>query len=66
MSHLSHSESGKLKSLFIKKVSAAFIDDAHIEKHWANLNYLDKPIIHNALAEYESFEKILKEPKIIN
>ena len=61
MSHLSHSESGKLKSLFIKKVSAAFIDDAHIEKHWANLNYLDKPIIHNALAEYESFEKILKE-----
>ena len=61
MSHLFHSESGKLKSLFIKKVSAAFIDDAHIEKHWANLNYLDKPIIHNALAEYESFEKILQE-----
>jgi N-dimethylarginine dimethylaminohydrolase len=61
MSHLSHSESGKLKSLFIKKAAAAFIDDAHIDKHWANLNYLDKPIIHNALAEYESFEKILKE-----
>jgi N-dimethylarginine dimethylaminohydrolase len=61
MSHLFHSESGKLKFLFIKKVSAAFIDDAHIEKHWANLNYLDKPIIHNALAEYESFEKILQE-----
>jgi len=61
MSHLSHSESGKLKSLFIKKAAAAFIDDAHIEKHWANLNYLDKPIIHNALTEYESFEKILQE-----
>ncbi|MCX6331116.1 MAG: arginine deiminase family protein [Bacteroidetes bacterium] len=61
MSHLSHSESGKLKSLFIKKAAAAFIDDAHIEKHWSNLNYLDKPIIHNALAEYESFEKILQE-----
>jgi len=61
MSHLFHSESGKLKSLFIKKAAAAFIDDAHIEKHWSNLNYLDKPIIHNALAEYESFEKILQE-----
>jgi len=61
MSHLSHSESGKLKSLFIKKAAAAFIDDAHIDKHWSNLNYLEKPIIHNALAEYESFEMILKE-----
>jgi N-dimethylarginine dimethylaminohydrolase len=61
MSHLFHSESGKLKSLFIKKAAAAFIDDAHIEKHWSNLNYLDKPIIHNALAEYEAFEKILQE-----
>mgnify|MGYP006272712399 FL=1 len=57
----SHSESGKLTSLFLKKTSAAFIDDAHISKYWASLNYLEKPLIEKALAEYEAFEKILKD-----
>jgi len=56
-----HSESGKLKSLFIKKAAAAFIDDAHIAAHWAALNYLGKPAIEKALIEYEAFEKILKD-----
>ena len=57
----SHSESGKLNSLFIKKASAAFINDEHISKHWEALNYLGKPIIDKALAEYDAFEKILKD-----
>lgn len=57
----SHSESGKIKSLFIKKVAAAFINDAHIEQHWESLNYLAKPSLHKALVEYEAFEKILKD-----
>ena len=56
-----HSESGKLISLFIKKASAAFIDDAHVSKHWEALNYLGKPDIAKALDEYEAFEKILKD-----
>jgi N-dimethylarginine dimethylaminohydrolase len=56
-----HSESGKLNSLFIKKVATAFIDDKHISKHWEALNYLGKPIIDKALTEYEAFEKILKD-----
>ena len=57
----SHSESGKLTSLFLKKASAAFINDAHISQYWASLNYLEKPLIEKALAEYEAFEKILKD-----
>lgn len=57
----SHSESGKLTSLFLKKASAAFINDAHISKYWASLNYLKKPLIEKALVEYEAFEKILKD-----
>ena len=57
----SHSESGKLTSLFLKKASAAFINDAHISQHWDSLNYLEKPLIEKALAEYEAFEKILKD-----
>ncbi len=56
-----HSESGKLKSVFIKKAAAAFIDEAHVSKHWEALNYLGKPVIEKALEEYEAFEKILKD-----
>ena len=56
-----HSESGKLSSLFIKKATTAFINDAHVSKHWETLNYLGKPAIDKALAEYEAFEKILKD-----
>ena len=56
-----HSESGKLNTLFIKKAAAAFINDAHITKHWETLNYLGKPLIEKALTEYESFEQILKD-----
>ena len=56
-----HSESGKLKSLFIKKAAAAFIDDAHISNHWQSLNYLGKPDFAKALQEYDAFEQILKD-----
>ena len=56
-----HSESGKLTSLFIKKASAAFINDAHISQHWEALNYLGKPDINIALEEYDAFEQILKD-----
>jgi len=56
-----HSEFGKLKSLFIKKAEAAFINDAHIAKHWEALNYLGKPDMHKALEEYNAFEQIFKD-----
>ena len=57
----SHSEYGKLKSVFIKKASAAFINDAHIDQHWEALNYLGKPQINKALEEYEAFEQVFKD-----
>jgi N-dimethylarginine dimethylaminohydrolase len=53
-----HSEFGKLKTVFIKKALAAFINDEHISKYWESLNYLGKPDILKALAEYDAFEKI--------
>ena len=55
------SETGKLHSLFVKKVKDAFISDVHIEKYWKGLNYLGKPDFNKAIAEYDSFESILKE-----
>ena len=36
----SQSEFGKLKSVFIKKVEQAFIDNNHIAQYWQSLNYL--------------------------
>ena len=56
-----HSEFGKLRSLFLKKASAAFMNDAHISQHWETLNYLGKPDIAKALQEYDAFEQILKD-----
>ena len=56
-----HSEIGKLQSLYIKNVEQAFISEAHIEQHWRELNFLSKPDLNNALAEYKSFEAILKD-----
>lgn len=56
-----HSESGKLKSVFIKQASAAFINDEHVSNYWEQLNYLGKPDMNKALAEYDAFEQILKD-----
>jgi N-dimethylarginine dimethylaminohydrolase len=56
-----HSEYGKLKSIFIKTATAAFINQPHIEKHWEPLNYLGAPIMQTAFDEYAIFETILKE-----
>lgn len=56
-----HSESGKLKSVFIKRAKDAFIDEAHIAKYWEALNYLGKPEINKAFIEYEAFEQVFKD-----
>jgi N-dimethylarginine dimethylaminohydrolase len=61
MTMSTHSESGQLKSVFIKRAKDAFIDDAHITKHWEALNYLGKPEINKALIEYDAFEQVFKD-----
>jgi N-dimethylarginine dimethylaminohydrolase len=61
MSYTSHSEIGKIKTLFIKNVQQAFVNESHIEKYWAALNYISKPDFRIAVKEYESFQSILKE-----
>lgn len=61
MSASAHSEFGTLQTVFIKKAQAAFLNETHIEKYWASLNYLNKPNLTNALKEYEAFENIFKK-----
>jgi N-dimethylarginine dimethylaminohydrolase len=60
MTFTCHSETGKIKSLFIKNVRKAFINDAHIEAYWKDLNYIGKPDFNNALTEYASFQSALE------
>jgi len=59
MHFTAHSETGKIKSLFIKKAEQAFIDDQHIGQYWEKLNFLGKPDYSIALKEYAGFQSIL-------
>jgi N-dimethylarginine dimethylaminohydrolase len=59
MNYTAHSETGKLKSLFIKNVQQAFLDDAHLEQNWSALHFAGKPDFKKAIREYEIFQSIL-------
>ncbi len=61
MGHTSHSEFGKITSLFIKKAKDAFINEEQLESNWAALNYLSKPVMAVAGEEYNAFEKVFEE-----
>jgi N-dimethylarginine dimethylaminohydrolase len=61
MTQTAHSEYGKLRSLFLKRASDAFINNAHLEKEWQQLNYTGKPDFEKAVSEYAKFESLLKE-----
>lgn len=58
------SDTGRIRSLFIKRATDAFVSDEHIDKYWSDLNYLGKPGIQQAIEEYNSFEAILREQGI--
>jgi len=60
MHQTTHSDTGSLKKVFIKSAAAAFISEQHLSEHWKDLNYLGKPDLKEALAEYAAFEGILK------
>lgn len=56
-----HSEVGRIKSLCIKNVQAAFINHHHIDEYWQQLNFTGKPDLDKAIGEYENFEAVLKD-----
>lgn len=61
MNVTAHSEFGIIQSLFIKKVKDAFVSDEHINQYWHALNYLDKPNLDEAIAEYAGFEQLFSQ-----
>ena len=53
------SEYGKIKTVFLKNASDAFINDETIDKEWKGLNFLSKPNLDRAKQEYTKFEELL-------
>ena len=54
------SEIGALQSVALKHAKDALVNDAHIEKEWAALNFTDRPNFAKAIEEYNAFEAIIK------
>lgn len=59
--YTSHSEVGKLKSVFIKGATEAFVGDTQLQQHWKDLNYLSKPDFAQAVTEFREFERLLAD-----
>jgi N-dimethylarginine dimethylaminohydrolase len=55
------SEYGKIKSIFIKNVNDAFVNESTIDKEWKALNFLGKPDLPKAKQEYKKFEELLTD-----
>jgi len=52
-------EYGKLKSVYLKKAKDAFVNDAHIDAEWKDLNFLSRPDLQKSIDEYQHFEKLI-------
>ena len=55
-----HSEFGKIHSLMMKPVVAAFQNEFHLSAQWKALNYLSQPDFKNSTNEYEHFTELIK------
>ncbi|HMG90219.1 MAG TPA: arginine deiminase family protein [Chryseolinea sp.] len=55
-----HSEYGKIRTLFIKSVEAAFVDESTLAGEWKGLNFLSKPDLNKSRNEYLGFESLLR------
>lgn len=55
----SHSEYGKLVSVFVKRAADAFSGDARLDRDWKRLNFLARPDFQKSLKEYETFESLV-------
>ncbi len=61
MKETCQSEFLKLKTVFIKNVYDAFVNDERIDKEWRSLNFLSKPDLLKAKGEYNKFEDLLRK-----
>lgn len=55
------SEVGRIERLLLKHPQNAFIDKAHIDKQWQDLNYTGAPEYQEAVREYDAFAALLEK-----
>jgi N-dimethylarginine dimethylaminohydrolase len=60
MNDTCQSEYGKIRSIFMKRASDAF-DENSLDRDWKALNFLSKPDLTTAIAEYSKFEHLLRD-----
>jgi N-dimethylarginine dimethylaminohydrolase len=59
MMYTCQSETGRIRSVFIKKAADAFGDEKTLSAQWRPLNYLSQPILAAANNEYAQFESFI-------
>jgi len=64
MKYTHHSEYHTLVSVFLKTAEDAFVNEEKLDAEWEELNYLGKPDFLGAVAEYGSFEVLLRNEGI--
>ncbi len=57
----SFSETGTLSRVVLKHARDAFVDQARVSAEWRGLNFLQEPDFVDALAEYETFARIIAD-----
>jgi N-dimethylarginine dimethylaminohydrolase len=55
MQTTAQSDVGQIKRLVLKHVRDAFVDAATIDRQWQQLNYVGRPDLGRAIAEYDGF-----------
>ncbi len=55
------SDVGKIKTLLLKRVEDAFVDQSFIDKQWQSLGFTSKPDFNTAVAEYQGFVEIINK-----
>lgn len=55
-----HSETGKIKRIYIKRAAKALINEQKVAAEWEKLNFLGKPYFEGALQEYSDFESVIR------
>jgi N-dimethylarginine dimethylaminohydrolase len=51
---------GQIRQLVLKHVRDAFVDEATIDRQWRQLNYIGRPDLGRAIAEYDQFVALLE------
>jgi N-dimethylarginine dimethylaminohydrolase len=59
-----HSEFGELLSVYLKRPHEAMVNNERIGRTWKELNFISPPVFEQAVAEYATFESLLRTSSV--